>query len=139
MSTINLSGLLNNLYEGERGFTGSKGDTGFVGSTGFTGSKGELVTNIPPSTNTTITSSDKGKYLNISAGVTINSSTGFVSGDAVSIYNSSSGNITITATGVTLRLAGTATTGNRTLAQKGLVTILCVDLNDYVISGAGLT
>jgi len=95
--------------------------------------------NLPVSTNTIIVGSDRGKYLNISANVTINSSTGFSSGDAVSIYNSSSGNITITATGVTLRLAGTATTGNRTLSQKGLATILCVGTNDYVISGAGLS
>jgi hypothetical protein len=57
----------------------------------------------------------------------------------VSVYNDSAANITITATGVTLRLAGTATTGNRTLAQRGIVTILCVGTNDYVISGAGLT
>ena len=44
MSTINLSGLLNNTYQGDTGFVGSKGDTGFTGSkgeTGFTGSKGE--------------------------------------------------------------------------------------------------
>lgn len=106
---------------------------------GIQGAQGPIVTNIPPSTNTTVVSSDKGKYLNVSAGVTINTSTAFSSGDAVSIYNSSAGNITVTATGVTLRLAGTATTGNRTIAQKGLVTVLCVGSDDYVIAGSGLT
>ena len=34
MSTIRLSGLLSNGYQGEVGFTGSQGDTGFVGSRG---------------------------------------------------------------------------------------------------------
>jgi hypothetical protein len=139
MSTINLSGLLGTNFRGEDGLQGVKGDTGFTGSQGETGFTGSIATNIPPSTNTTVISSDSGKYLNVSTNVTINSSTGFSSGDAVSIYNSSSGNITITATGITLRLAGTATVGNRTLSAKGLVTILCVGSNDYVISGAGLT
>ena len=36
-------------------------------------------------------------------------------------------------------LAGTATTGNRTLAQRGVATVLCVGTNTFVISGAGLT
>jgi hypothetical protein len=36
-------------------------------------------------------------------------------------------------------LAGTATTGNRTLAQRGVCTILCVAANTFVILGAGLT
>jgi hypothetical protein len=97
------------------------------------------VTSIIPSTNTTIDSSDKGKYLNISSGITINTSTAFVSGDIVSVFNSSASSITITATGVTLHLAGTATVGNRTLAQRGLATILCVGSNTYVITGAGVT
>jgi len=95
--------------------------------------------NIPVSTNTTIVSGDKGKFLDVAAGVTINTSTAFSAGDVVSIYNDSAASITITATGVTLRLAGTATSGNRTLAQRGLVTILCVASNEYVASGAGLT
>jgi hypothetical protein len=55
------------------------------------------------------------------------------------IYNDSASSITITATAVTLRFAGTASTGNRTLAQRGVANILCVASNDYVISGAGLT
>jgi len=94
---------------------------------------------IAESTNTTIVSADKGKYLKVTAGVTINTSTSFSSGDVVSIYNNSASNITVTATGVTLRLAGTATTGNRTIAQRGLVTILCITTNEYVITGAGLS
>ena len=52
----------------------------------------------------------------------------------------SGSNQTITQGGsVTLRLAGTATTGNRTLAQYGLCSLLAVGSNEFVISGAGLT
>jgi hypothetical protein len=36
-------------------------------------------------------------------------------------------------------LAGTATTGNRTLAQRGVATLLCVASNTFVITGAGIT
>jgi len=93
---------------------------------------------IPQSTNTTIVSSDSGKHLNISSNVTLNSSTGFSAGDAVTIYNNSSSTINITASGVTLRQAGSSNTGNRTLAQYGLATILCVGTNTYVISGTGV-
>jgi hypothetical protein len=113
--------------------------TGAAGPTGPTGPTGPAQTNIPVSTNTTVVSGDKGKFLDVSAGVTINASTNFVAGDVVTIYNDSAANITITATAVTLRLAGTATTGNRTLAQRGIATLLCVASNEYVIAGAGLT
>ena len=71
--------------------------------------------------------------------MTINASTGFSSGDAVTIFNNSGSDITITATGITLYSAGTADTGSRTLAQRGLATALCVDTNVYAISGAGLS
>jgi hypothetical protein len=86
-----------------------------------------------------VVSSDKGKYITATTTVTLDSNTGFVSGDPVTIYNNSASNITVTATGVTLRLAGSATTGSRTIAQRGLATILCVGTNDYVIGGAGVT
>jgi collagen type VII alpha len=125
--------------QGVIGYTGSKGDIGFTGSQGVIGFTGSIVTGLLPSTNTTVVAADAGKYLNVSSGITINTSTDFASGDTVSVYNNSGSNISITATSVTLRLAGTATTGSRTLAQKGLATILCVGTNDYVISGAGVT
>jgi hypothetical protein len=64
----------------------------------------------------------------------------FAVGDAVTIFNNSSSNQTITqGTGVTLKLAASASTGNRTLFANGLATILCVATNTFVASGAGLT
>lgn len=103
---------------------------------------------IPANTQTatyTLVASDAGKHINITTGgVTVPSGV-FDVGDVISIYNNNSPNTspndqTITQGGsVTLRQAGTANTGNRTLAQYGLATILCVAANDFVITGTGLT
>ena len=103
---------------------------------------------IPANTQTatyTLVASDAGKHINITTGgVTVPSGI-FSVGDVISIYNNNSPNTspndqTITQGGsVTLRQAGTANTGNRTLAQYGLATILCVAANDFVITGSGLT
>ena len=83
---------------------------------------------------------DNGKLINITTGrITINASV-FFAGQNVTIYNNSASSQTITqGTSVTMYLAGTATTGNRTLAQRGICTILCVASNTFVCSGAGVT
>lgn len=88
----------------------------------------------------TLVAGDNGKHINTTnGGVTIPSGV-FSAGNVVSIYNDSGSDQTITqGSSVTLRLAGGATTGNRTLAQYGLVTVLCVGSNEFVISGAGLS
>jgi hypothetical protein len=85
------------------------------------------------------TAADVGRFINTSAGVTINASV-FSVGDNVTIYNNSGSSITITqGTSVTLRQAGTSNTGNRTLALRGVCTVLCVASNEFVINGGGLT
>jgi hypothetical protein len=83
---------------------------------------------------------DVGKYISITTGgVTVPASV-FSAGDPVSIYNNSGSAQTVTqGASVTMYLAGTATTGNRTLAQRGIVTVLCVGTNTFVINGGGLT
>jgi hypothetical protein len=88
----------------------------------------------------TLAITDVGKHISITTGgVTVPAGV-FAAGDIVSIYNNSSSGQTITqAASVTLRLAGTATTGNRSLGQRGIATVLCVASNEFVISGAGLT
>jgi hypothetical protein len=87
-----------------------------------------------------LVAADVGKVIRITGGgITVPSGV-FQPRDAITIYNNSATNQTITqGSGVTIYLAGTATTGNRTLAQRGLCTILCVNTNEFVISGAGLT
>ena len=87
----------------------------------------------------TAAATDVGKQIAITTGgVTINSSI-FAVGDNFMIFNNSSSSQTITqGSGVTLRLSGTASFGNRTLSQYGLATVLCVASNVFVISGSGL-
>ena len=74
-----------------------------------------------------VTVTDAGKSIPITTGgVTVNASI-FSAGDAFTIYNNSGSSQIVTAgTNVTFRLAGTATTGNRTLAQYGVMTLLCI-------------
>jgi hypothetical protein len=83
---------------------------------------------------------DVGKCINISTGgVTVNTSV-FSQNDVFMVYNASGSSQTITqGAGVTMYFAGTATTGNRTLAQRGVCSVMCVSANTFVISGAGLT
>ena len=85
----------------------------------------------------TLVAADAGKHISITTGgITVPSGV-FAVGDAVSIYNNSASSQTITqGASTTLRLAGSASTGNRTLSQYGLCTILCVASNTFVVSGA---
>ena len=86
-----------------------------------------------------LVATDAGKHILASNTVTVDQNL-FAVGDAISIYNNTAGNVTITqGTGVTLRLAGTSTTGSRTLALRGIMTLLCVNSNEFVCSGTGLT
>lgn len=112
-----------------------------VGSITF--AAGQTFPNILANTQTsayTLVASDAGKHINITnGGVTVPSGV-FSVGDAISIFNNSTNDQTITQGGsVTLRQAGTTNTGNRTLVQYGLATILCVQSNTFVITGSGLT
>jgi hypothetical protein len=86
-----------------------------------------------------LVAADAGKHVAITTGGVTVPLNVFAVGDAVTIYNNSASSQTITTTAVTCYLAGSATTGNRTLAQRGVATLLCVGGNTYVISGAGLT
>jgi len=128
---------------GAAGPAGPTGSTGAVGPTGATGPTGAVAGNTPENAKTasyTLVVGDVGKYINITTGgVTVPSGV-FSSGDVVSIYNNSSSSQTITqGASVTMYLVGTATTGNRTLAQRGVVTVLCVASNTFVITGGGVT
>ena len=91
------------------------------------------------SSNYTLTASDIGTLVQTNATVTVDQNI-FTAGDAITIHNNSGSNITITqGTNVTFYLAGTATTGSRTLAQRGVCTVLCVASNTFAVSGGGLT
>ena len=89
-----------------------------------------------------LTAADNGQMVSITTGsVTINSGI-FASpfGQTISIYNNSTTSMSILAgSGVTLRLAGTLSTGTRTLARYGVATTICVSSNTFVMSGAGVS
>jgi hypothetical protein len=88
-----------------------------------------------------LTSSDVGKHVNITAGAGVSvPSNIFTSGDAISVFNNTGTAKTVyVGSGVTMRLAGTATVGQRFLSQYALATILCVSSNTFTIVGAGVT
>lgn len=90
-------------------------------------------------TSGTPTTADRGCLLQVTAGITLPASV-FAAGDAFSIYNNSASSITLTqGSGLTLRLGGTATTGNRTLEQRGISTVVFISATEAVIGGMGLT
>jgi hypothetical protein len=90
----------------------------------------------------TLALSDMGKMINTTTGgvvIPANGSVAFPIGSTVIIYNNSASNQTISITTDTIYLAGTATTGSRTLAQRGLATCVKVASTTWVVSGAGVT
>lgn len=97
--------------------------------------------NIPPvGTKTgsyTLATADVGKYVQVGSGgsITIPDAT-FTEGDAISIFNNTSGNITITCTITTAYIAGTdSDKASVTLATRGVATILFISSTVCVISG----
>jgi aspartate oxidase len=94
--------------------------------------------NIPSSTNATgtLVATDVGKFLSLSAGVIIPASV-FAAGDVISLYNNTSGNLTITCSAVTLAyIAGTDTDkASVTLATRGVCTVLFIDATTCVLTG----
>ena len=64
----------------------------------------------------------------------------FTAGDMISVFNVSGGNNTVVqGTGVTLYNTADAATGTRTIATKGMVTIVCTASNEFAISGSQLS
>jgi len=94
--------------------------------------------NVPLSTNATgtLVAAGVGKFLSLSAGVIIPASV-FAAGDVISLYNNTSGNLTITCSAVTLAyIAGTDTDkASVTLATRGVCTVLFIDATTCVMTG----
>jgi len=89
-------------------------------------------------TSGTLTISARGSRSPITAGGSIPASV-FSANDVVTIFNNTTGALTIAqGAGLTLYLVGTATTGSRTISQRGLATIVFIRATVAVISGGGL-
>jgi hypothetical protein len=86
----------------------------------------------------TLAVADVGKYVQVGSGgsITIPDAT-FAEGDAISIFNNTSGNITITCSITTAYISGTDTDkATMTLATRGVATILFISSTVCVVAGS---
>lgn len=110
-----------------------------IGASGVTQHQASLAVNATQvaTTRSTSTTLVARQMHAISAGATVNSGT---QGEWVAIYNNSASAITLTqGSGVTLRLAGTTTTGSRSLAARGMCVIWYNSTVDVIVSGSGVS
>jgi hypothetical protein len=85
----------------------------------------------------TLAVGDVGKYVQVGSGGSITVPTSvFAEGDAITLYNNTTGNITITCSAPTAYVAGTNTVRtSMTLATRGVATILFYSATACVVTG----
>mgnify|MGYP003112514378 CR=1 FL=1 len=106
----------------------------------MTDQKGEVRT-VPANTQAstyTLVAGDHGKVIIASNTITVPAGI-FSVGQTISIYNNTAGNISINKSSVTMYWVTDGTDADRTLATRGVATILCVGTNTFVITGGLLT
>lgn len=86
----------------------------------------------------TLTSGSANKTIQATGDITINNSV-FSAGDIIVVYAGASSRTLTQGSGVTMRLAGTATTGSRTLAARGIATLFFVSASEVAVGGSGVT
>lgn len=87
----------------------------------------------------TLALTDIGRSIYTTASVTLPPSV-FSAGDVAVVINSGANPLSIfTGSGVTIRLTGTTSTGNRTVANYGMASITCVASNTFYVAGSGVT
>lgn len=130
---------------------GSGGFSNASAGTDYQAADAQLFSNIPQNSQSaayTLVATDAQKHIfHPSADTTAriwtipaNSSVAYAIGTAITFINQNgAGVITIAITTDTMRLAGTGTTGSRTLAANGIATAVKVTSTEWVISGTGLT
>ena len=114
--------------------------TGNITANKLTDEKGD-VRSIPQNTQGsayTLVAGDAGKHILASGTVTVPDSV-FSAGDAVTIVNNTASALTITKTITTMYMSSDGTSANRTLAARGMATILFCSGTVAYISGAGLS
>ena len=91
----------------------------------------------PKNTSYTLTTSDVGKYIQITSGGSITVPDGtFANGDAVSLFNNSNGAVTVNCAISTAYIAGTdSDKATVSLATRGVATVLFANANVCVITG----
>ena len=145
LATISTAGKVSGaaITSGTIGGSTAINTTGTITTTGVITDGTGNIRRIPQNAQTAayvLAAADVGKHISITTGgVTVPASI-FQVGDNVTIFNNSTSNQTITqGSGVTLRAGGSTATGNRTLANYGVATVLCVAADVFVITGTGLT
>lgn len=88
--------------------------------------------------------SDSGKHIymngtSLTATIPANGTVAYPIGTVLTFVNINSSNLSIAITTDTMYLAGSGTTGTRTLAQYGMATALKLTSTTWLISGTGLT
>lgn len=86
----------------------------------------------------TLVLDDQGRVILLATGgltIPANASVAFPVGTTIAVYNNSGSTQTIGITTDTLRLAGGESTGTRTLAARGLATLIKVASTEWVVSG----
>jgi hypothetical protein len=94
------------------------------------------------SDNYDLVAGDAGKFVRMTgSGKTISVLTNvFTAGDMITIFNVSTGDCTINqASGVAIYNSADGTTGTKTLAAKGVLTLLCTASNEFVMSGSQIS
>lgn len=95
----------------------------------------------------TLVATDAGKHIYFTGGTTATltvptdagiSPDSWPVGTIIAVVNNNSGNLTISGSGVTFQLANGGT-GNRTVATKGVASLINVATNTWYVSGAGVT
>jgi hypothetical protein len=89
-------------------------------------------------TSGTLTSASANETIQATGDITIANSV-FAAGDVIVIYAGASSRTLTEGSGVTMRLAGTATTGSRTLAARGIATLFFVSASEVVVGGSGVS
>jgi hypothetical protein len=116
--------------------------SGTLSSCTVDGTNGVGYKNIPQTgsdktTAYTLVTGDVGKYVGVgtSGSIVVPTST-FANGDAISVFNNTTGNITITTSAPTAYIGGTNTVKTSiTLATRGIATILFVSATVCVVTG----
>jgi hypothetical protein len=139
----NASGLAEFVFQGYNGSAYAESfrilSTGGITSASLADAVGYK--GIPQNSQTaayTLALSDMGKHISITTGgvvIPANASITFPIGSTIVIFNNSAASQNISITTDTLRLAGTATTGTRVLAQFGVATCIKVTATVWVVTG----
>jgi hypothetical protein len=98
---------------------------------------------MPQSDNTsgTLVLSDSAKHLYLTGNVTVppNSSVAFDIGTVISVVSNATALVIQAGTGVTLKLANSTSTGNRSVASNGVATMIKVATDTWYVFGLGVS